>query len=619
MSHDVIELARVFVNDYHNIDLKCLPLFRQLMSGMECEPCNRLDKKSSAVQWCMSCHEQLCLECGSYHKALTATKDHSLITTKQYEAILPILKSVEIKCCHHSEKDLEYVCKEHECFCCILCKREKHEACRKVEKIEESISETDLTSELKNMSSRCEHADDNLSKLTYSTDVNMVNLDKAKDEIFHQMEIHGVKINHALDTIENDMKQEINKSFRVEKNKLRKQKNEYRKKKAELEKEQEMIHTMLETDIKSNKHMFLVQRNIQNKLNSNELLVENFVSSFQIIASNCRVGTSIDKESGSVKFTKTIEFNRNHCKFDLQSLPTEDEHEETASSTVEAEGIVPLDKFQKKGSDTEIPDFKISPVSTNYIFNYKRNIFLASTNASSNNVHFIKTISEKSLVVWASSETYLLFFNTESKEESKIYLQYSPSSIAIVDKNTIAVAACRQIVFVNTQTFTCMHIVNIDDHCFGIAFIKNQLFVNCESKGLKVMDVKGNVSKSFKNITGKLQLCLLNSRIIAIAKQGCCSIIFLNISTSSMSTINLPGSEIPNCMTSFGDNILLVSTSNNQVFKVNIDFENWRLIINAICKNDQLYGIDFDKYSNELFLMNKSGCHVYIFDRCKLF
>ncbi|XP_052098716.1 uncharacterized protein LOC127733385 [Mytilus californianus] len=585
------------------------------MSGMECEPCNLLDKKNSAVQWCISCHERLCLECSSYHRALTATKDHSLITTKQYEAILPILTSVETKCCHHSEKDLEYVCKEHECFCCIICKREKHVDCRKVEKIEEIISETDLMSELKNMSSRCEHAGDNLSKLTYSTDVNMVNLDKAKNEIFHQMQIHRVKINHALDTIENDIKQEINKSFKTEKNKLQKQRNEYTKKKSEIEKEQEMIHTMLETDIKSNKHLFLVQRNIQDKLNSKELLVENFVSSFQIIASNCRVGTSIDKESGSVKFTKTIEFNRNHCKFDLHSFPTEDENDETASSTVEAEEMVPLDKFQKKRTDTKIPDFIISPVSTNYTFKYKRNIVLASTNANSNNAHFIKSISKKYVVVWALSEKYLLFYNTESMKENKIYLQFPPSSIAIIDEKTIAITACREIVFVNTQRFTYMHTVNIDDDCFGIAFMRNQLFVNCESKGLKVMDVKGNISKSFEEITGKLQLCVLNRRNIAVTKQGCYSIIFLNISTSSMRTIDLPGSEVPNCMSSFGGNILLVTTSNNQVFQVNIDYKNWRRLIKAICENDQLYGIEFDKYSNELYLMNKNGCRVYILGR----
>ncbi|CAG2230364.1 unnamed protein product [Mytilus edulis] len=179
-------------------------------------------KKNSADQWCVSCHERLCLECSSYHRALTATKDHSLISIKQYEAILPILKSVEIKCVHHTENDLEYVCKEHECFCCIKCKRETHVDCRKVEKIEEIISETDLTSELKHMKNR--------------------------------------------------------------------------------------------------------------------------------------VGSCIDKESGSVKFTKTIEFDRDHCDFDLQSLPMENEHEETASSTVEAEEMVPLDESQKKA---ELPNYLI--------------------------------------------------------------------------------------------------------------------------------------------------------------------------------------------------------------------------------------------------------------------
>ncbi|XP_071170873.1 uncharacterized protein [Mytilus edulis] len=585
---------------------------------MECEPCNRLEKTNSADQWCVSCHERLCLECSSYHRALTATKDHSLISTKQYESILPILKSVEIKCVHHTENDLEYVCKEHECFCCIKCKRETHVDCRKVEKIEEIISETDLTSELKHMKNRYEHVAEKLSKLTCLTDVNIAELDKAKEDISRQMQIHRVKINHALDSIQTNIQQEVNKSFKAEKNKLRKQKEENKKKTTELDREQEMIHTMLETDIKSNKEIFFLQRNIQDKLNSKELFVEKSVSSFQIISSNCRVGSCIDKESGSVKFTKTIEFDRDHCNFDLQSLPIENEHEETASSTVEAEEMVPLDESQKKGRATKLPDFIISPVSTNYTFKYKRNICLSSINANSNYAHYIKSISKKSFVVWTPSEKYLLFYNTKCKIESKIYLQYPPSSIAIIDDNTIAVTAFMEIVFVNTQTLTCMHTVHIGDHCFGIAIIQNKLFVNCESKGLKVMDVKGNVTKSFENITGKLQLCAVNTRTIAIAKQGCCLIIVLTTSSSRMITMEVPGSEVPNCMTSFGGNMLLITNTQNQVFKVNIDEQKWSLVLKAHCENDQLhnvYGIEFDKYSNQLYLMNKSGCYIYIFDR----
>ncbi|CAG2205788.1 unnamed protein product [Mytilus edulis] len=590
------------------------------MCGMECEPCNRLDKKNSAVQWCVSCHELLCLECSSYHSVLSATKHHNLLSTKQYEAILPILKSVGIKCSHHLERDLEYVCNDHECFCCSICKREKHVDCRRVEIIEDIISDTDLMSEFENMTSRYEHVAANLSKLAYSTDENMVHLDKASDEIFHQMQIHRMKINNALDSIENDIKQEINKSFMAEKNKLQKQKNEYRMKTTEMEKEQEMIRTILETNMKSNKHMFLVQRNIQDKLNSIQLFVENCVSSFEIVTPNCRVGIGIDKESGSVKFTKTIEFIRNYCKLDLHSLPIEDEHEETASSTVEADEQVPLDTILKRGSNTKRPDFEISPVSSRYTFKYKRSIFLASNNTHSENVHFIKTISKKSVVVWALPEKHLFVYKTStaSKAERKIYLQYPPRSIAIIDDNTIAVTDCRGIVFVNTQTFTCMHTVDIDDDCFGIVFMRNQLFVNCERKGLKVMDVEGKISKSFESITGNLQLCQMNSESIAITKQGCNSIIFLNISSSRMSRIDFPGSEVPNYMTSYGDSLLLVTTSKNQVFKVNTNLQNCSILINAICKNDQIYGIDFDKYSNELFLMNKSGCQVYIFERCKL-
>lgn len=114
------------------------------MNEYSCDPCTRLQKKNTSLQWCVFCQELLCNDCYNYHKALTATKNHSFLTVEQYKSYLPILKSVQTVCPTHPEKDYEYFCKDHNCPCCILCKRKEHTGCKDVEKIEEALADIDL-------------------------------------------------------------------------------------------------------------------------------------------------------------------------------------------------------------------------------------------------------------------------------------------------------------------------------------------------------------------------------------------------------------------------------------------------------------------------------------------
>jgi hypothetical protein len=53
------------------------------------------------------------------------------------------------------------------------------------------------------------------------------------------------------------------------------------------------------------------------------------------------------------------------------------------------------------------------------------------------------------------------------------------TSAAVIDDKTLAVAAHVSVVFVDTQTFKRIDSIPMEDTCIGIAYVNNQLVVNC--------------------------------------------------------------------------------------------------------------------------------------------
>jgi hypothetical protein len=57
--------------------------------------------KSQGLYWCITCPELLCKPCSKYHKALSATEGHVVVSVGKYESLLPILKTMQVKCTEH--------------------------------------------------------------------------------------------------------------------------------------------------------------------------------------------------------------------------------------------------------------------------------------------------------------------------------------------------------------------------------------------------------------------------------------------------------------------------------------------------------------------------------------
>jgi hypothetical protein len=111
------------------------------MDSGKCVPCKQLCENVKGLYWCIICPELLCESCSKYHKALSATEGHVVVSVEKYESLLPILKTIQVKCTEHPENTFEYFCAKHNEF-------------QDVEKIEEVVKTVNVSDEFVSLNSK---------------------------------------------------------------------------------------------------------------------------------------------------------------------------------------------------------------------------------------------------------------------------------------------------------------------------------------------------------------------------------------------------------------------------------------------------------------------------------
>ena len=100
--------------------------------GIYCNVCPDI----KATSFCEDCHEYMCTDCTSYHKRITATRNHVLMTGESFPAILPPIGQNKQtfnfeKCPDHPLEEIKFYCQRHKELCCVACNVSKHEQCSK--------------------------------------------------------------------------------------------------------------------------------------------------------------------------------------------------------------------------------------------------------------------------------------------------------------------------------------------------------------------------------------------------------------------------------------------------------------------------------------------------------
>ncbi|XP_053404905.1 transcription intermediary factor 1-alpha-like [Mercenaria mercenaria] len=111
-----------------------------------CLPCTRKDKMTVATVFCYDCDNFQCKQCADVHKVFDIMKDHKMakaseITTKPVKFDMKGLTQ-----CETHGKLFEFLCKDHDMFCCSTCAIINHRACDSVVEIHNVAGVSEETS-----------------------------------------------------------------------------------------------------------------------------------------------------------------------------------------------------------------------------------------------------------------------------------------------------------------------------------------------------------------------------------------------------------------------------------------------------------------------------------------
>jgi hypothetical protein len=137
--------------------------------------------------------------------------------------------------------------------------------------------------------------------------------------------------------------------------------------------------------------------------------------------------------------------------------------------------------------------------------------------------------------------------------------------------------------------------------------------VNCEARGIIVMDDYGKIKQILKSFKGWMHLCAVIDDTIALVYLHSNTIYFLNIKTSrKASNTQILGRHGAKCVTSDQCGNMFITCQDEICIACPAENE-YHSILSTTDDIKNPFGIDIDIKSHELFVLNNGGKSVYVF------
>lgn len=104
--------------------------------GDLCAACAVDGEYRPAVKFCLDCNQPICQSCVDSHRRIKHIQGHKLVDNKNEDAVktAKILSSC-LACPNHPDKNIEFICVDHDVFCCSTCATVNHRGCRQVKEV----------------------------------------------------------------------------------------------------------------------------------------------------------------------------------------------------------------------------------------------------------------------------------------------------------------------------------------------------------------------------------------------------------------------------------------------------------------------------------------------------
>ena len=89
-----------------------------------------------AVKFCLDCSQPICQTCVDYHRRIKLLQRDKLVDNKN-EDVVKVAKTLSscLVCPNHADKTIEFICLDHDAFCCSTCATVDHRGCRQVKEV----------------------------------------------------------------------------------------------------------------------------------------------------------------------------------------------------------------------------------------------------------------------------------------------------------------------------------------------------------------------------------------------------------------------------------------------------------------------------------------------------
>ncbi|XP_052808134.1 uncharacterized protein LOC128237003 [Mya arenaria] len=505
-----------------------------------CQPCYEEGEHITADAFCTVCKEFLCSTCINEHRALKATKRHTLLDKTSMPTSMTDKVNEEnnnMPCDIHPKEFIKYFCSSHETVNCGHCLVIEHRSCKIniISEISDSFKNGPDYRDIKSLISKLlKDVNDCISDV----ESNIKTVLKIGEDEIKKLKDYREKVNNNFDEREKSLLEIIEQIKDMDKSRLDSLKPKCDEIKAKLDE----MKCKLDAQERNSVNLFIEAKKVRKQVECleaalNDISKENIVQRYEFI-----------KDTATEKLI-------------------------AASSSL---GIVSKD--QKTGKQTvpiDLTSLKFTKVSGILV--------KSSTDIGECWLTSMLLLSGNRLLVSDHNNSTLKLVDLQTSSMiSQIKLPGKPFGMCVLPADKVAVCLFDKssVVFLDTRGQNSVGTsIKVEVKCYDIAYHNDQLIVSFEGGNIVKMDMEGNTIKKMDTVNGKalfkscFNMTLMDdgrNAAICVSDYYNHTVTKLDIDLNILQTFNDPAIQNPRGLTAFGNQLLICSYGTTKIFRLDM-------------------------------------------------
>ncbi|VDI77664.1 Hypothetical predicted protein [Mytilus galloprovincialis] len=546
--------------------------------NISCGSCGYEEISKNAKKWCTICEEGFCEDCERYHKSMKLSRDHKMISIEDYRQIENI--SVNLNCEIHGKK-LDLYCKKHDIAVCVVCIPLEHKSCSSsdVISIDDATENAKQSSALLDLEGTISATIDNVKHCIKNREIALKNVDQDEQTIRKTITDTRKNINEYLDKLERKLLLDLKSKHGNCKSKIVKILNQLR----QMEKEVE-------------------------KLKEQTLQMKRFASDLQVFLGTRQLNQSLCKQIGSLK-GKIRDYTNNNIEIEVNHVISSFMNEAKQFGEIRvSEAMVELQLKDAKIDQAQIQIHGLSQNIQNVSLKLKQKFDIKG---SEKKITGCIVLPDNRIIM---ADYYgggnLMEYNNDGKHIRDIPNSNRPFSLTAIDTDCIAATYGdkQYLEIINTTCNSERKKVQCSNHCWGISYQDQKLYVVVFQQGIVVMDLNGKTLNTIDiDVSGVFNITTTSDRIYYTDTDSdtvhCCSVTGQEIWVFKDQSIScLVGLSVD-----MNQNVFLVGQTSNNLTVIQHDGKDRKVLLTGRDGLEYPFAVNYNKQKKMICLGYKTG------------